>query len=131
MMATSKAAQLPLWALAGLQLVLGAAQAQAPTPTTAPASSTSAPARPEPADPKAPVPAAKYVSPLRAYQGLSEAEIAPWRDTNERVRQRRPHAHEHQEPDAPTPASPGASQTTPAAKPAAGAHAGQDMQRRP
>ena len=123
-----KAAQLPLWAIIGLQLVLGSAQAQAPA--SAPASSAAASAGQDPADPKAQVPAALYASPLRAYQGFTEPQVAPWRETNELVRQRggwRAYAREAREPDAPKPAAPGAAQPAPAAKPASGGHAGHEM----
>ena len=85
----SKAAPLPLWAIAGLQLALVSAptatQAEAQAPATAPAPTS---ARSDPADPKAPAPAVLYVSPLRAYQGFAEPQVAPRRDTNELVRQR-------------------------------------------
>ena len=128
MFSKSRAALLPLWAIAGLQLVLapsqGAAQATAPTPPTP------AGVRSDPADPKAQVPAALYVSPLRAYQGLAETPVAPWRDTNELVRQRggwRAYAREAREPDAPKPAAPGVSQPAPAATPGSGGHAGHEM----
>ena len=84
----SKAAVLPLWAIAGLQLALGAAHVQAQVRAVAPASSASASARPDPADPKAHVPVALYVSPLRAYRAFAEPQVAPWRETNEMVRQR-------------------------------------------
>ena len=128
----SKAAALPLWAIAGLQLVLVSAQtaAQAQAQASAPASPAPASARSDPADPKAQVPAALYVSPLRAYQGFAETQVAPWRETNELVRQRggwRAYAREAREPDAPKPAAPGASEPMPAAKPASGGHAGHVM----
>ena len=128
----SKAAPLPLWAIAGLQLVLvsAPAAAQAQAQTTALASPAPASARPDPADPKAPVPTAQYVSPLRAYQGLAEPQVAPWRETNDVVRQRggwRAYAREAREPDAQKPAAPGASQPAAAAKPASGGHAGHEM----
>ena len=126
----SKAVPLPLWAIAGLQLVLVAAPTAAQAQATAPASPAPASARPDPADPKAPVPAALYVSPLRAYQGFAEPQVAPWRETNELVRQRggwRAYAREAREPDAPQPAARGASQPAPAAKPASGGHAGHEM----
>ena len=124
----SRAALLPLWAIAGLQLVLGATQAQAQA--TAPASPTRASVRPDPADTKAQVPAALYVSPLRAYRGFAEPQVAPWRETNELVRQRggwRSYAREAREPDAPPLPVPGASQPAPAAEPASGGHAGHQM----
>ena len=128
----SKAALLPLWAVAGLQLVLVSAQtaAQAQTQAAAPATPISTNARPDPADPKAQVPTSLYVSPLRAYQGFAEPQIAPWRETNELVRQRggwRSYAREAREPDAAKPAAPGASQHAPAAKPASGGHTGHEM----
>lgn len=124
----SKAAALPLWAIAGLQLALGSAETQAQG--TAPAAPTPASARSDPADPKAKVPAVLYASPLRAYQGFTEPEVAPWRDTNALVHQRggwRAYAREAREPDAPRPVAPGASQPVPAAKPASGGHAGHEM----
>ena len=130
MFAKSKAALLPLWAIAGLQLALGAAQVRAQAQATAPGSSVAASARTDPADPKAQVPAALYVSPLRAYQGFAEPQITPWRETNELVRQRggwRSYAREAREPDTPPPATPRASQLAPAAKPASGGHAGHEM----
>ena len=128
----SKAAPLPLWAIAGLQLALVSAPtaAQAQALATAPASSAPTSARSDPADPKAQVPTALYVSPLGPYQGFVEPQVAPWRETNELVRQRggwRAYAREAREPDAPQPAARGASQPAPAAKPASGGHAGHEM----
>jgi hypothetical protein len=130
----SKAAALPLWAIAGLQLALvsahPAAQGQAQAQALAPASPAPASARSGPADPKAQVPAALYASPLRGYQGFAETQVAPWRETNELVRQRggwRAYAREAREPDAPKPAAPGAAEPKPAAKPASGGHAGHEM----
>jgi hypothetical protein len=113
----TKAALLPMWAIAGLQLLPGAAQAQ--TQAATPAASAATSTRPDPADPKARVPSALYVSPLRAYQAFSEAPVAPWRETNELVRQRggwRAYAREAREPDA----------AASAAKPASGGHAGHE-----
>ena len=124
----TKAALLPMWAIAGLHLVLAPVQAQ--TQAAAPAASTATGTRPDPADPKARVPSALYTSPLRAYQAFSEPQVAPWRETNELVRQRggwRAYAREAREPDAAQPAAPGASQPVPAAKPASGGHAGDEM----
>lgn len=127
----SKAAPLPMWAIAGLQLALVSAptatQAQAQAPATAPAPTS---ARSDPADPKAPAPAVLYVSPLRAYQGFAEPQVAPWRETNDLVRQRggwRAYAREAREPDAPKSVAPAASQPAPAAKPASSGHVGHDM----
>ena len=129
MFPNSKAAPLPLWAVAGLTLVLVCAQtaAQAQAEAAAPASSALASARSDPTDAKAQVPAALYVSPLRAYQGFAEPPVAPWRETNALVRQRggwRAYAREAREPDAPKAATPAASQPASAAKPATGGHAG-------
>ena len=127
----SKAAPLPLWAIAGLQLALVSAptatQAQAQAPATAPAPTG---ARSDPADPKAPAPAVLYVSPLRAYQGFAEPQVARWRETNDLVRQRggwRAYAREAREPDAPKSIAPAASQPASAAKPAASGHVGHEM----
>ena len=130
MFSKSEAATLPLWAIAGLQLVLVFAPSAPQARATEPASPAPASARPDPADPKAPAPAALYVSPLRAYQGFAEPQVAPWRKTNELVRQRggwRAYARESREPDAVQPAARGASQPAPAAKPASGGHAGHEM----
>ena len=130
MFSKSKAAPLPLWAIAGLQLVLVSAPTAAQAQATVPASPAPASARSDPADPKAPVPAALYASPLRAYQGFAEPKVAPWRETNELVRQRggwRAYAREAREPDAAQPAARGAAQPAPAAKPASGGHAGHEM----
>ena len=126
-----KAAPLPLWAIAGLQLVLVSAQAAAQPQAQAavPAPPNPASARTDPADSKAAVPAALYVSPLRAYLGFAEPQIAPWRETIDLVRQRggwRSYAREAREPDAPKLPAPG-SQPMPAAKPASGGHAGHEM----
>ena len=124
----SRAALLPALAIAGLALTAAHAWAQpvvpaAPTPPTA---------RPDPADPKAQVPAALYLSPLRAYQGFAEPQVAPWRETNERVRQRggwRVYAREAREPDSTRPpaAAPAASQPPPATQPAEGGHSAHPM----
>ena len=126
----SKAAPLPLWAIAGLQLALVSAPTAAQAQATVPASPAPASARSDPADPKAPVPAAPYVSPLRAYQGFAEPQVAPWRETNDLVRQRggwRAYAREAREPDAPKSVAPAASQPAPAAKPASSGHVGHEM----
>lgn len=128
MFSRSKAALLPLWAIAGLQLVLVSAGAQ--TPAVAPAPPTAPGPRPDPADPKAPAPAALYRSPLSLYQAFAEPQVAPWRESNELVRQRggwRVYAREAREPDAAQPARPAASQPTPATKPAASGHSGHEV----
>lgn len=124
----SKAALLPMWAIAGVHLGLAPAQAQ--TQSAAPIAASVRVNRPDPADPKAAVPAALYASPLRAYQGFAEPQVAPWRETNDLVRQRggwRAYAREAGEPDTVRPAAPAASQPLPAAKPASGGHAGHEM----
>ena len=95
MLSKSRAALLPLLAIAAWQL--------------APASPTAPGVRQDPADPKAPVPAALYRSPLSAYQAFSEPQVAPWRETNELVRQRggwRAYAREAREPAAAGPPGP-------------------------
>ena len=59
--------------------------------------------RPDPSEPQARVPAALYASPLRSYQGYAETPLAPWRDSNELVRQRggwKAYAREAREPAA-------------------------------
>ena len=83
MFSTFKAARLPAWAVAGLLHLTALpvqAQTAAPSPSPTPAS------RADPADAKAPVPAALYASPLRSYQRFAKPTVAPWRDTNEAVR---------------------------------------------
>ena len=119
-----QAALLPMWAVAGLQILLVLAPAQAQSPAT------TAVTRPDPADPKAPHPPASYSSPLRAYQRFAEQPVAPWRETNELVGQRggwRAYAREASDPNAAQPAAPGSSQPTSAPKPAAGGHSGHEM----
>ena len=125
-----QAALLPVWAAAGLQLALVPAQAQTPAAAPPMAVATASGPRADAADPKAPVPAALYVSPLRAYQGFVEPKVAPWRETNELVRQRggwRAYAREAREPDAAPTAEPAASRPTATAKPASGGHSGHEM----
>jgi hypothetical protein len=43
------------------------------------------PARPNPADPAAPVPAFRYESPFAGYLTYREQQLAPWRDVNDDV----------------------------------------------
>ena len=122
-----KAALLPMWAVAGLQMMLVLAPAQAQAPATTP---TTAVTRPDPADPKAPHTPASYSSPLQAYQRFTEPPIAPWRETNDLVGQRggwRAYAREASDPGAAQPAAPSASQPTSTPKPAAGGHSGHEM----
>ena len=124
----SKAALLPLSALAAaLSLAAGpgAARAQAGPPSVQ---------RAEPADPKAAVPPLVYRSSLSRYQAFTEPDVAPWRQTNELVRQRggwRAYAREAQEPAMPTvttpAATPAASQPAAGTRPAIPGHAGHEM----
>jgi hypothetical protein len=44
-------------------------------------------ARPAPDDPRAPVPALQYQSPLAGYRAQGEPEVGSWRAANERVHQ--------------------------------------------
>ena len=116
-----KAVLLPLSALAaGLGVTVALAQ-----PISA--------QRAEPADPKAAVPALVYRSSLSRYRNFTEPEVAPWRETNEVVRQRggwRAYAREAREPapaTPPSPAAPAASQPAATVKPATPGHAGHEM----
>ena len=128
----SKAAMLPQSALAVALLLAGLplahAQAQSPAKVLAPPPVQ----RADPADPKAAIPASAYRSSLSRYQAFTEPDVAPWRDTNELVRQRggwRAYAREAREPasaTAPPAAAPAAS--PPAnVKPAMPGHAGHEM----
>ena len=122
-----KAALLPMWAVAGLQVMLMLAPVQAQSPATP---ATTAVTRLDPADPRAPHPPASYSSPLQAYQRFAEPAVAPWRETNDLVGQRggwRAYAREASDPNAAQPAAPGASQPTSPPKPAAGGHSGHSM----
>ncbi|MDO9312969.1 MAG: hypothetical protein Q7T97_00300 [Burkholderiaceae bacterium] len=84
MFSIPKAASLPMCVLAGLHFMSTPVAGQ-----TAPAASlASVVATPQAADPTAAIPAALYRSPFAGYRSLSETTVAPWRDTNERVRQR-------------------------------------------
>lgn len=99
----------------GLHGVPTSAAAQAPH--VAPPS-TSEPKAAHPADAKAPVPAALYRSPFTGYQAYTDAPVAPWRDSNETVRERggwRAYARESAEPAAAAPAAKGAASAPPAA----------------
>ena len=78
-------------------------------------------ARPDPADPKAPVPTVAYRSPLATYQPYADVPVAPWRESNDKVRERggwRAYAREASQAEA-TPAGPEA-----ASQPTTGGHAG-------
>ena len=89
--------------------------------------------RAEPADPKAAVPALVYRSSLSRYRSFTEPDVAPWRETNEVVRQRggwRAYAREAREPapaTPPPPAAPAASQPAAKVKPAMPGHTGHEM----
>ena len=129
----SKAALLPQSALAVALLFAGLplvhAQAQSPANALAPPSVQ----RADPADPKAAIPASAYRSSLSRYQAFTEPDVAPWRETNELVRQRggwRAYAREAREPastTAPSPAAPAASQPAANVKPAMSGPAGHEM----
>ena len=132
----TKAALLPQSALAAALLFAGLpfvcvtahAQVQSPANALAPASVQ----RADPADPKAAVPASAFRSSLSRYQAFTEPDVAPWRETNELVRQRggwRAYAREAREPapaTTPSPAAPAASQPA-NVKPAMPGHAGHEM----
>ena len=96
--------------------------AQAQTPPSAKTHDAASLQRPDPADPKAAVPVLVYRSSFSRYQPYTEPELAAWRETNERVRQRggwRAYAREAQEPAAPASS---ASQPASAVKPAMAGH---------
>ena len=132
MVCFSKAALLSHLALAAALLFaclpVAHAQAQSPTKALAPPPVQ----RADPADPKAAIPASPYRSSLSRYQAFTEPDVAPWRETNELVRQRggwRAYAREAREPapaTAPAPAAPAASQPA-NVNPAMPGHAGHEM----
>ena len=115
--------------LAGLRVAV----AQTGPPADAPAPTLVQ--RADPADPKAAVAPSVYRSSLGRYRAFDEPDVASWRETNERVRQRggwRAYAREASDaaaspsplPSAPAPA---ASQPAAGAKPAVPGHAGHEM----
>ena len=114
----SKAVLLPLSALVAVLSLASqpVAHAQTQPPSVQ---------RTDPADPKVATPASVYRSSLSRYQAFTEPDVAPWRATNELVRQRggwRAYAREAREPSlAPTP-SPAASQPAASVKPAMPGH---------
>ena len=118
MFSNSKAASLPTWpcvlAAMSMYAIMSAAQAKT-SPPTRPAS-----VRQDPADPKAAVPPISYRSSFSLYQAFTEPEVAPWRGTNDLVRQRggwRTYAREAREPDgaqSPTPVPPAPQASAPA-----------------
>ena len=128
MVCFSKAALLPLSALAAALSLAGqpVAHAQSQPPTKAPAPPSVQ--RADPADPNAPTPVLVYRSSLSRYQAFTEPDVAPWRETNDLVRQRggwRAYAREAREPASganPSPAAPAASQPAASAKPAMPGH---------
>ena len=128
----SKAALLPALAAA-----LGCA-AQAPSSPKSPEPALAQ--RQDPADPRAAVPTWVYQSPLSRYQAFTEAQVAPWRETNEQVRQRggwRAYAREAQAPASAASAPPATASAPPAmasapppagvAKPPMPGHSGHEM----
>ncbi len=129
MICFSRAALLPLSVLAAAFSLAGqpVARAQTQPPTPAPVQ------RADPADPKAAFPPSIHRSSLSRYRAFTEPEVAPWRETNEVVRQRggwRAYAREAREPAStttPSPAAPGASQPASNVKPAMPGHAGHEM----
>jgi hypothetical protein len=123
-----KAARSPVWCLVGLSLALAAAAV--PAQPAASASLAAGHTRADPTDPKAPVPQTLYLSPLRAYQGFADVPVAPWRETNETVRQRggwRAYAREPRAADAAVTTAPAASAAASAAKAAPHGHTGHEM----
>ena len=68
--------------------------------------------RPDPADPRAKVPAVEYRSAFAGYRPFAEEKVAPWKESNEAVKD----GDEHGGHAAKTPAQP-----KPAPKPPAGA----------
>ncbi len=91
-------AWLPLAAAIGISGAPGALA----QPSTAPPPSSRTDT--DPSNAAAPIPSAIYRSPLGHYRAFVEPEVAPWRQTNDRVLQRggwRAYAREASEPDTP------------------------------
>ena len=128
MFCISKAALLPLSALAATLSLVGHPVAHAQSRPPAMVLESPAVQRADPADPKAATPALVYRSSLSRYQAFTEPDVAPWRETNDLVRQRggwRAYAREAREPASganPSPAAPAASQPAASAKPAMPGH---------
>ena len=82
------------------------------------AQAQSAPARPDPLDPRSPVPALRYSSPLAEYRTLGDDKRVPWQEANDTVKRIggwRAYAREAQPPEA--------AASAPAARtPASGGH---------
>jgi hypothetical protein len=78
--------------LPGLALLAAASFAQA----------QGAPARPDPLDPRSPVPAFRYSSPLADYRTLGDDKRVPWKEANDTVKRIggwRAYAREAQAPE--------------------------------
>jgi hypothetical protein len=78
----------PKWAVGASLLVAASLPMRAQTPPPPVRVASAPPVRPDPADPKARVPAVIYQSPLQTDQRFEEPAVAPWRQSNEQVRQR-------------------------------------------
>jgi hypothetical protein len=88
------------------QALIVAALLVAATPMRAQSVSDRA-ARADPLDPRAPVPALTYQSPLAGYRALGDNKAVPWKDANETVNRIggwKAYAREAQQSDAPGPA---------------------------
>jgi hypothetical protein len=120
-------------AVATAMLLTGMSGAQAQTQPSVAAGQPPAPQRADPADPGALTPALVYRSAISRYKPFAEPDVAPWRETNDRVYQRggwRAYAREGQEPadtqaKPDTPAKPDA-QAMPG-MPAMPSHSGHEM----
>ena len=135
----SKAALLPMSALAAALSLVGQPVAQSQASPPAKLLEPPSVQRADPADPMAATPALVYRSSLGRYQAFTEPDVAPWRETNDLVRQRggwRAYAREAREPAStttttttttPAPAAPAASQPAAIVKPAVPDHAGHGM----
>ena len=98
---------------------------------TAQAQPAATAARPDPLDPKATVPALRYLSSFSQYRLLGDEKPVSWRDANDtvtRIGGWRVYAREAQQPD-PAPAAPAASAAVPTdkAKPMPAGHGGHKM----
>ena len=63
--------------------------------------------RPDPVEPRAEVPAVEYRSAFAGYRPFAEEKVAPWRDSNEAVKDGEEHASHAATPPAPAePAKP-------------------------
>lgn len=87
----------------------------------------------DPQDAQASVPRLIYQSPLVNYRGLSEEQVASWKETNDKVGRIggwRAYAREAQEPESPSDSAPATADTVApaeAAKPMHGGHGGHKM----